>query len=413
MLPYDTDPRLDGARPPTEDKPPRARRLRRTLPALACLVAVLTLGVGANAAVAATQSAPIWGVHWTWTPPWWPHVPAKGGGKPSTPPTTTPASNPTPPSTTPASSPTPPSTTPGSLPGTVLSDTFTNSGGTLVYIGYVPSSYKPGTPMPLVVALHGCTQSAGDFRQLTRWDQLAEAKGFIVVFPQQSKDDNSQKCWNFFQQNHMQRGKGEPAVIAGITQSIEQRYTVDPHHVFVNGLSAGGAMASVMAATYPDVFAAAGIGSGCEYAATAACAGYKSADPATAGQQAYQAMGQYARPMPVILFEGDQDTTVPPVNAQQLVQQWQVTNDYADQGGKDGSIPVQPTGVTRGSVQGGHTYTVTTYGDSTRKELIQSWLVAGMGHAWSGGCSCMQYADPAGPDETGAMYAFFMAHPMP
>jgi poly(hydroxyalkanoate) depolymerase family esterase len=267
--------------------------------------------------------------------------------------------------------------------------------------------------MPLVVALHGCTPSAGMFRQLTRWDALAEAKGFIVVFPQQSKDDNSMKCWNFFQQNHMQRGKGEPAVIAGLTQFIQQHYTVDAHRIYVNGLSAGGAMSSVMAATYPDLYAAAGIGSGCEYAATAACAGYKSADPATAGQQAYQAMGQYARQMPVILFEGDQDTTVPPVNADQIVQQWQVTNDYADGGGRDGSIPVQPTGVTRGTAPGGHPYTVTTYGDRGHKDLIQSWLVSGMGHAWSGGCSCEQYADPAGPDETGAMYAFFMAHPMP
>jgi poly(hydroxyalkanoate) depolymerase family esterase len=403
MLPYDFDPRVDGgARPPTDHRRRRARRVRRAWPAVVCLVALLTAGVAANSAVAAT-SAPIWGVPWTWTPSWWPKPPTQPVGTPSTP---------SGPGTTPTPTP-PPSSTPGQLPGTVLSDTFTNSGGSLVYLGYVPSSYKPGTPMPLVVALHGCTQSAGDFRQLTRWDQLAEAKGFIVVFPQQSKDDNSMKCWNFFQQNHMKRGTGEPEVIAGITRSIQQHYTVDPHRIYVNGLSAGGAMASVMAATYPDIFAAAGIGSGCEYAATAACAGYKSADPATAGSQAYQAMGQYARQMPVILFEGDQDTTVPPVNAQQLVQQWQVTDDYADTGGKDGSIPVQPTGVTRGTAPGGRAYTVTTYGDKDRKELIQSWLVSGMGHAWSGGCSCQQYADPAGPDETGAMYAFFMAHPMP
>jgi poly(hydroxyalkanoate) depolymerase family esterase len=267
--------------------------------------------------------------------------------------------------------------------------------------------------MPLVVALHGCTQTAGGFRQLTRWDALAEAKGFIVVFPQQSKNDNSQQCWNFFQTAHMQRGAGEPAVIAGVTDWVQQHYTVDPHRIYVNGLSAGGAMASVMAATYPEIYAAAGIGSGCEYAATAACAGYKSADPVQAGAQAYKAMGTYARPMPVILFEGDQDKTVPPVNAQQLVQQWQVTDDLADGGGADGSIPVQPTGVTRGSVPGGHTYTVTSYSDGKNKDLLESWLVAGMGHAWSGGCSCAQYADPAGPDETTAMYAFFMAHPMP
>ena len=403
MLPDDKVSRMvGGASPPTGNPPRRALRLRQMWPALLCLVGLLTLSVTPTIASGAT-----------WPPtsvvpipssgpakPWWSHLPGAGGA------TTVPTSRAT---TTPASG----ATAPGGLRGASFSGTYNNTGGSLVYLGYVPSTYKRGTAMPLVVALHGCTQSADGFRQLTRWDTLAEAKGFIVVFPQQSQNDNSQKCWNFFQQNHMQRGKGEPAVIAGITKLVQQRYTVDAHRTYVNGLSAGGAMASVMAATYPEVYAAAGIGSGCEYAATAACAGYQSADPAQAGAQAYQAMGQYARPMPVILFEGDKDTTVPPVNAQQVVQQWQITNDMADGGGKDGSIPVQPTGVTQGSVPGGHAYTVTSYGDGRGNELLQSWLVSGMGHAWSGGCGCQQYADPAGPDETGAMYAFFMAHPMP
>jgi poly(3-hydroxybutyrate) depolymerase len=117
--------------------------------------------------------------------------------------------------------------------------------------------------------------------------------------------------------------------------------------------------------------------------------------------------------MPVILFSGDQDTTVPPVNAQQLVQQWQITNDLIDDNASNGSIPVSPTKVTQGQVPGGHAYTVTGYSDGKGNELMQSWLVAGMKHAWSGGCGCQQYSDPAGPDETGAMYDFFMAHPMP
>jgi poly(hydroxyalkanoate) depolymerase family esterase len=297
--------------------------------------------------------------------------------------------------------------------GQPFSGTFTNSAGSLTYQGYVPSTYKSGTAVPLVVALHGCTETADEFRQLTRWDALAEAKGFIVVFPQQSKNANSQNCWNFFQQAHMGRDAGEPAVIAGVTRWVQDHYTVNAHQTYVTGLSAGGAMSSVMAATYPDLYAAAGIGSGCEYAATAACAGYKGADPATAGQSAYKAMGSRARPMPVILFEGDKDTTVPPANADQIVQQWQITDDLADEGAQNGSIPVQPTNVTQGSVPGGESYTVTEYSDGQHQQLLESWLVHGMGHAWSGGCSCARYADPAGPDETGAMYAFFMAHPMP
>ncbi|HWE10686.1 MAG TPA: PHB depolymerase family esterase [Solirubrobacteraceae bacterium] len=294
------------------------------------------------------------------------------------------------------------------LPGALTSNSFTNGSGTLAYQLYVPSTYKAGTSMPLVVALHGCTESADVFRQLTRWDQLAEQKGFIVLFPQQSSGNNQFECWNFFQSADMSRGSGEPAIISGMTQMVQQKYTVDTKRTYVAGLSAGGAMSSVMAATYPDIYAAAGIGSGCEYAASATCAGSKSADPTQAAQSAYSAMGSYARVMPVILFEGDQDTTVPPVNAQQAVQQWQSTDGLVSKS----SMPAAAMNVTNGTAPGGQTYTISHYGDGQGHEIIQSWLVHGMGHAWSGGSSSEQYADPSGPDETAAMYAFFTAHPM-
>jgi poly(hydroxyalkanoate) depolymerase family esterase len=410
MQQHPIDPKtVRGAGPGNDESRRRTRRLRYSWPAVVCVVGALT-GALAPATAGAVTWPTIPGVPLPSIPavplppgakPWWSYL-LPGGTATTTPPG---SGAPTPP---------PAPTTPGSLAGKAFSGTYTTTAGSLTYTGYVPSTYKAGTATPLVVSLHGCTETADVFRQLTRWDQLAEAKGFIVVFPEQSKSNNNMNCWNFFQQAHMERDKGEPSLIAGITQWVQQHYTVDPKRIYVDGLSAGGAMSSVMAATYPDLYAAAGIGSGCEYAATAACAGYKSADPAQAAQQAYQAMGQHARRMPLILFEGDQDTTVPPVNAQQIVQQWQLTDDMADDGVKNGSIPVQPTSVTHGTSAGGQAYTVTSYSDGgPGDELLQSWLVSGMGHAWSGGCSCEQYADPAGPDETGAMYTFFMAHPMP
>jgi poly(hydroxyalkanoate) depolymerase family esterase len=377
-----------------------------------------------GSAVAATKSVlhPQLHRHVSWWPsqkPWWSYL-LPGGSLPggSLPGGSLPGGGGLPGGGLPGgggSTPPPPPTggPPSSLPGKSFSGTYTGNGASLDYIGYVPSTYKAGTAVPLVVSLHGCTESADQFRQLSQWDRLAEAKGFIVVFPQQTTANNQLKCWNFFQTAHMQRDAGEPALIAGITRTIQQHYTVDAHRTFVNGLSAGGAMSSVMAATYPDLYGAAGIGSGCEYAATAACAGNKSSDPVQAGQQAYAAMGSHARPMPVILFEGDKDTTVPPVNAQQLVQQWQITDDLADDSQANKSIPVAPVKVAQGQVPNGHAYTVTTYSDGHNGDLIESWLVTGMGHAWSGGCSCAQYADPAGPDETAAMYAFFVKHPMP
>jgi poly(hydroxyalkanoate) depolymerase family esterase len=295
--------------------------------------------------------------------------------------------------------------------GTLTSGDYAGPPGTQHYELYVPSTYTPATPVPLVVALHGCGQTAAQFRQLTRWDAQAQAKGFIVVFPQQDSSANYLKCWNFFQDASMHRSAGDPARIAAVTSVIENTYNVDPHRVYAAGLSAGGAMASVMAATYPDYFAAIGIGSGCEYASTPTCAGYRSADPTQAAQQAYKEMGPHARPMPFIAFQGDADTTVPPANADQLVQQWLLTDDLADDGAANRSVPSTPTKNTPGFTPGGRFYTIRTYADNHQAELAQYWVVRGMTHAWSGGDPSQQFSDPSGPDETAAMYAFFLSHP--
>ena len=295
--------------------------------------------------------------------------------------------------------------------GSLTSGDYASPTGTQHYELYVPSTYKAG--MPLVVALHGCTQTADTYRLLSHWDTLAEEKGFIALFPQQDQNSNYLKCWDFFQDQHMHRSAGEPARIAALTSQIAQKYAVDSHRVYAAGLSAGGAMASVMAATYPDLFAAIGVGSGCEYAATATCAGYKSADPVQAAQAAYREMGSRARPMPFIAFEGDADTTVPPVNADQLVQQWLLTDDLADDGAANGSVPSIPATTTQGQSPGGQSYTVRTYVDSHHADLAQYWVVHGMQHAWSGGDPSQPYSDPSGPDETAAMYAFFQNHTGP
>ena len=392
------------------------RRLRIAVVAVATAAAVWPAAAGAATLPGLpgwTGSTPWWNnvEHWLGTVGW--NLPT--GGTPVPPkPTPTPTATPSPTVT-----PTPPGGggggggggSPGR--GTTFSGTYTGSAGSRAYRGYVPSSYVAGQALPLVVVLHGCTQSAQIMQSLTRFSELAESRHFIVVFPEQPSSANQQKCWNFFQDAHAHRGSGEPSLIAGITTWVQQHYTVDSHRTYVAGLSAGGAMSSVMGATYPDLYAAIGVGSGCEYAATATCAGYKSADPGQAGKAAYTAMGQFARPLPVIAFEGDKDTTVPPVNADQLISQWQLTADLADDATANGSVPVASLKTVQGQVPGGESYTQTVYGDAQGNELMQSWLVHGMGHAWSGGCSCQKYSDPTGPDETAAMYAFFMSHPMP
>jgi poly(hydroxyalkanoate) depolymerase family esterase len=351
--------------------------------------------VGVLAAWPATAAAaPLPGLpSWSGTTPWWRSL---SGGEP---PTVRRSAAPVPGG-------------PAAGQGGSFSGTYVGAGGSRSYRGYVPSTYKDGTPVPLVVVLHGCGQSPDVIRQLTRFDALAEAKGFIAVFPEQPQSANQQSCWNFFQDANMHRGSGEPALIAGITQWVQQHYSVDKARTYVAGLSAGGAMASVMGATYPDLYAAIGVGSGCEYAATAACAGAKSADPAQAAQAAHKEMGSQARTLPVIAFQGDKDTTVPPINADQLLQQWQLTDNMAGGSAASANISSTPTSTTDGQVPNGRAYTVRAYGDANSQDLLEYWVVHGMTHAWSGGCGCESFSDPQGPDETAAMYAFFLKHPM-
>jgi poly(hydroxyalkanoate) depolymerase family esterase len=293
-----------------------------------------------------------------------------------------------------------------------MSGAYTNRSGTLSYELSVPSTYRAGTPTPLVVALHGCTQSADAYRQASGWDALGQSKGFIVLFPQQSSSRNYLTCWNWFQQADMQRGSGEPAIIAGMVRAIEHGYSIDSHRIYVSGFSAGGAMSNVMAATYPDLFAAVGVGSGCEYNGLP-CVGGQGPDPTQTGAEAYRAMGAHARVMSAIVFQGDADSIVAPANGPAIVREWQVTDNYVVSGSANGPIPTGSMKSSFGWVPNGRLYTVTSYPDSHGNELIEYWSIHGMNHAWSGGNASQQYADPSGPNETAAMYAFFANHPAP
>lgn len=298
------------------------------------------------------------------------------------------------------------SRTTGPLPGHYFADTYIGAAGTRNYLGYSPSGSKDRAPLPLVVVLHGCTQSAGTLRQQTRFDKLAEANQFIVVYPEQPSSANAMHCWNWFNQTDIHRGSGEASIIAGITDRVGQHYVVDPRRVYVAGFSAGGAMAAVMGATYPDTYAAIGVGSGIPY-------GGPNLGAEEAGRVAYTAMGPFARPMPTLVFHGGQDTVVPAVNADKLVRQWRTAADLADDGTMNESVPATPASTLVEQPAGRRLHTVTRYDDGQGRELIQSWRVPGMGHAWSGGCACTTYSDPAGPDEAQAMYDFFVNHVMP
>lgn len=289
---------------------------------------------------------------------------------------------------------------PAPAEGQWIAATYTNAAGTRAYKLYLPSEYH-GQAMPLVVMLHGCTQDPHDFAVGTRMNFLAEANGFLVAYPAQAASANVSKCWNWFQAAHQERDQGEPSLIAGITRQVMAEYQVDARRVYVAGLSAGGAMAAIMAATYPDLYVAVGVHSGL---AAGSAHDLPSAFEAMrqGGQSGQMGVG---RTVPLILFHGDQDATVHPANADDLLRQWVTGKPVAT----DRAAP--SVTMRQGQVAGGRAYTCEIYRDARGQVVAEQWTIHGAGHGWSGGNGNGSYTDPVGPDASREMTRFFQNHP--
>jgi poly(hydroxyalkanoate) depolymerase family esterase len=287
--------------------------------------------------------------------------------------------------------------------GRWLTDVFVNFAGMRQYRLYVPGSYR-GQPVPLIVMLHGCKQWPDDFAAGTQMNFAAEEAGCLVAYPGQPKSANGLRCWNWFNPRHQHRGRGEPSLIAGITRQIMRQYAVDEARVYIAGLSAGGAATAIMAATYPDLYAAAGIHSGLARGSArnvpSAYAVMRSGAAEIAPEVSLPPISlPSGRRVPLIIFHGDQDQTVNPRNSEQVIEQtW------------PGVAGLLKKKRTRSRVKGGHNYTRTAYIGEAGRPMLEMWEVHGSGHAWSGGHSAGSYTDPLGPDASREMLRFFLSH---
>lgn len=280
-------------------------------------------------------------------------------------------------------------------PGTFSAGTHSHASLTRHYKLFVPTGPE-ARPRALVVMLHGCTQDPDDFATGTGMNDLALEQGFCVLYPAQAQDANPSRCWNWFKHNHQGRERGEAAVIASMTQAAMRAQDIDPGRVFIAGLSAGGAMAALVAAAYPEVFAAVGIHSGLAPGA---------ASTLPEGLSAMRSGGRAPTdlPVPAIVFHGDQDSTVHARNGEQAVAAVLASSLCAE--GSSGRRPV----VEQGQSAQGSRYTRAIHRLPSGRVVAEHWVVHGAGHAWSGGRAAGSYTDPRGPDASREMLRFFSA----
>jgi poly(hydroxyalkanoate) depolymerase family esterase len=282
-----------------------------------------------------------------------------------------------------------------------LTRSFSCEAGTRMYKLYIPVSARE-RPRGLVVMLHGCTQDPDDFATGTNMNVLADTHGLLVAYPGQPRSANGSSCWNWFNPSDQMRDAGEPSILAGIARTIASDHQLDRCQVFAAGLSAGGAMAAVLAATYPDVFSAVGIHSGLAYRSANDVMSAFAVMRGNAGSsfEERQRPGKRTEPrVRMIVFHGTADQTVHPSNAARIIGAAHpaTTAEYVQQ--ESGCSP------------GGRFYDRTVIHDERNVPVAECWLVDGAQHAWSGGHPSGSYTDPQGPDASSEMVRFFLDEP--
>jgi poly(hydroxyalkanoate) depolymerase family esterase len=282
-------------------------------------------------------------------------------------------------------------------PGSFIDGHFANAYGALNYKLHTPKG-SSRRRLPIVVMLHGCTQTAGDFARGTAMNTLADELGFLVLYPEQSISANMGRCWNWHTPANQSRSAGEPAVVASLTRHVMTLCAADPRRVYIAGLSAGGCAAALTAAAYPDLYVAVGVHSamapGNVATLTSALAAMRSGNSGGTSHR--------RRPRPTIVFHGDRDDVVNPSAAAGFLSQLERS--------RPGVLSRQ---VLHDRRKGGRAFTRAIYRNQRGEVLLEDWSVHGSGHAWSGGNGAASNTDPAGPDASREMLRFFLRHRRP
>lgn len=287
-----------------------------------------------------------------------------------------------------------------SAPGTFVDGRFQCPTGVLAYKLYTPTG-SSRRRLPLVVMLHGCTQTARDFAAGTDMNELPDEPGFLVLYPEQSTSANLVRCWNWFRPENQRRGSGEAATVASLTREIIKTCSANPARVYIAGISTGGAAAATIAAAYPELYVAVGVHSA---VAKGNITGVGTAFSAMKGRsRSWSETARTSRgPAPTIIFQGDRDRSVHPSSAEGFVRS---LGQYSPR-----LVMDRTDHVRSGNIRA---YTRTAYAKGKRKPLLEVWMVHGAGHAWSGGSARGTYTDPRGPNASRAMMRFFLARKRP
>lgn len=297
--------------------------------------------------------------------------------------------------------------------GQFVKENFQNQFGSRDYYKFTPQNYNAEKKYPLLVALHGCTQTAIEFASESGFNDLADKYGFIAIYPEQSYSDNILRCWNWFKPENQKRGGGENGLIVALVEKLKSELNIDASKIFITGLSAGAAMASNIYGCHMDLFSGLGVHSGLEFrAATTEVEAQQvirngaTQDLNLSARAAIRCNSADAKMGKIVVIRGSHDKVVNPVNSDRTISQFAKINDWLDDSNDNLSQSTNPIDSKVDRVPNGYVYRVDLSGGKDGVH-IAAVTVMGMGHAWSGAHKPGQYADTKGPDAAEIMWQFF------